>query len=165
MVALAASAGVVTREAEGSLGTLAVEGTILAHSLEIVEATILDGEWREVPVVTGGVKEVAASGAAAEEGAVGEAFKTALYQSFPNPANPATTISFSLKERSHVTLRIFTVNGELVRTVVDETLEAKLHKVVWDGKDEGGRKVSSGVYFYRLEAGPFADQKKLVVLK
>jgi hypothetical protein len=165
MVALAASAGVVTREAEGSLGSLVLEGAVVPHSLEIVEATILDGDWREVPVVTGGVKDGAASGPVAGEAAAGEGFETALYQSYPNPANPAATISFSLKERSHVTLRIFTVNGELVRTVVDETLDAKLHRVFWDGKDEWGAKVSSGVYFYRLEAGLFADQKKLVVLK
>lgn len=165
MVAFSASQGVVTREAEGVLGSLVVDGTILPHSLDIVEATILDGDWREVPVVTEGLKAALPDGPAAGEGAAREVLETALYPSVPNPANPMATISFSLKERSQVTLRIYRVSGELVRTLVDETLDGKLHEVLWDGKDEGGRKVSSGVYFYRLEAGAFRDQKKLVILK
>jgi hypothetical protein len=157
--------GVVTREAEGLVGSLVVEGTVLPHSLKVVEATILDGDWRLVPVVTDDQEETIAGGSIVGENAAGEIAETALYQSVPNPANPATAISFSLKERSHVTLRIFRVNGELVRTLVDDVLDTRLHKVLWDGKDEGGRKVSSGVYFCRLEAGSLVDQKKLVILK
>lgn len=94
-----------------------------------------------------------------------EVRETKLYRSYPNPSNPVTTISFSLKERSLVTLRIFSVNGHLVRTLVSEELGPDLHRVVWDGRDERWTRVSSGLYFYRLETPAFVDQKKLVILK
>jgi hypothetical protein len=165
MVALASTGGRVTRSTEGTLGALVVEGTIVPHSLEIVEAAILDGSRREVTVVEGA--EPASGGAADGEiaPALEKVRETKLFQSHPNPSNPVTTISFSLKERSHVTLRIFNVSGHLVRTLVNEELSSDIHQVIWDGRDERGSRVSSGVYFYRLEAPEFVDQKKLVVLK
>lgn len=165
MVALAATGGAVTRSAEGVLGALTVEGTIVPHSLEIVEAAILDGNHRLVSVVESAA--LASGRTAADEGAPApaEIRETKLYQSYPNPSNPVTTISFSLKERSLVTLRIFSVSGHLVRTLVNEELGPEVHRVVWDGRDERGTRVSSGIYFCRLEAPGFVDQKKLVILK
>jgi hypothetical protein len=165
MVALAATGGVVTRSAEGTLGALVVEGMIVPHSLEIMEAAILDGSRRLVPVVESAA--LASGRTATDEGAPApaEIRETKLYQSYPNPSNPVTTISFSLKERSLVTLRIFSVSGHLVRTLVNEELGPEVHRVVWDGRDERGTRVSSGIYFCRLEAPGFVDQKKLVILK
>jgi hypothetical protein len=165
MVALAATGGVVTGSAQGVLGALVVEGTIVPHSIQIVEAAILDGNRRLVPVVESGV--LASGGTASEELAPSlvEIRETKLYQSYPNPSNPVTTISFSLKDRCAVTLRIFDVSGHIVRTLVSEELDPDVHRVIWDGRDQRGTRVSSGIYFYRLEAGGFVDQKKLVVLK
>jgi hypothetical protein len=90
---------------------------------------------------------------------------TALYQNRPNPFNPATTIRFDLARDGHVELRIYNVSGRLVRTLVDRPMERKRHQVVWDGMDNTGVPVSSGIYFYRLETGDFRDTRKMVVLR
>jgi hypothetical protein len=88
-----------------------------------------------------------------------------LAQNFPNPFNPVTTIKFDIKEKGLVRLRIYNVAGQLVRTLVDEELEAASYTKDWNGLNDGGSKVASGVYFYRLEAGPFESVKKMVLLR
>jgi hypothetical protein len=88
-----------------------------------------------------------------------------LYQNHPNPFNPTTSITFDLPDDGRMTLRIYDANGHLVRTLVDGMLEANAHSLVWDGRDDHGRKLSSGVYFYRLRAGDRVLSRKLVMLK
>ena len=92
---------------------------------------------------------------------------TKLDGNYPNPFNPETTISFSLKEPSHVRLEIYNIRGQKVRTLIDNTLEAKYHKVVWDGCDDHLQQVSSGVYFYkfRTESGNYSSCKKMLLMK
>jgi M6 family metalloprotease-like protein len=89
----------------------------------------------------------------------------ALRQNYPNPFNPETTIPFDIKERTHVTLAIYNIRGQVVRTVVDQTLEARSYGIGWDGRNDAGQAVSSGVYFYKLVAGDFQDVRKLVLTK
>jgi hypothetical protein len=92
----------------------------------------------------------------------------ALHQNYPNPFNPATTIRYSIAERSHVTLVIYNAEGERVRMLVDEVQspDAAGAAVVWDGKNDLGSEVSSGVYYCKLTAGGSARAtKKLVYLK
>jgi hypothetical protein len=91
--------------------------------------------------------------------------QTSLHQNVPNPFNPTTMIRFDLAEHAHVELRIFDVSGRQVRTLVNQSLDRKRHTVVWDGRDDAGVPVSSGVYFYRLEAGSFSTTRKMVVMK
>ena len=86
-------------------------------------------------------------------------------QNYPNPFNPTTTISFTLPERAHANLSVFDVNGNVIKTLVDDLLEEGSREVKWDGKDTRGRAVSSGVYFYRLKAGEKVLTKKMVLLK
>ena len=88
-----------------------------------------------------------------------------LSQNFPNPFNPSTTIEFGLRGKGHVSLVIYDVAGRLVKTLVDEERGAGGHKVVWDGKNNTGSTVASGIYFYRLVAGDFVQTKKLVLLR
>lgn len=88
-----------------------------------------------------------------------------LYQNRPNPFNPVTTIRFDVAVATHVRLRVFDVTGRVVRTLVDRHLPVAEHVVEWDGRDDRGRALSSGVYFYRLDAGELAVTKKLVLLK
>jgi flagellar hook assembly protein FlgD len=76
-----------------------------------------------------------------------------------------TTIKFDIKEKGLVRLCIYNVAGQLVRTLVDEELEAASHTREWKGLNDGGSKVASGVYFYRLEAGAFESVKKMVLLR
>jgi hypothetical protein len=88
-----------------------------------------------------------------------------LDQNYPNPFNPQTTIAFSLRQRGVVSLRIYDVAGERVRTLADETFDAGPHTRVWDGRNDAGQAVSSGVYFYKLVTADFAQTRKMVLLK
>ena len=93
-----------------------------------------------------------------------------LDQNYPNPFNPSTTIRFSLPSQSKggylpTTLRIYNVLGQMVRTLMDEPLAAGTHDVIWDGKDDRGSQVASGIYFYKLRSGDYEDTKKMVMMK
>jgi hypothetical protein len=89
-----------------------------------------------------------------------------LYRNFPNPFNPTTTISYSLRETSAVSLRVYDVSGRLVRTLVDDVMPAgAIHQVVWDGRNSSGAYVASGVYFYRLSSSDYTNTYKMVLLK
>jgi M6 family metalloprotease-like protein len=89
----------------------------------------------------------------------------ALRQNYPNPFNPSTTIPFDIKRRAHVTLTVYNIRGQAVKTLVDDTMEARSYSVQWDGRNDAGQVVSSGVYFYKLTAGDFQDVRKLVLTK
>jgi len=88
-----------------------------------------------------------------------------LSQNFPNPFNPETRIEFSLARKSVVTIDIFNILGEKIRELVREQLPAGTWTLFWDGRDEGGRDVASGIYLCRIRAGDFMDTKKMVLLK
>jgi len=89
----------------------------------------------------------------------------ALGQNFPNPFNPKTTISFSLKGSGQVRLQVYDVQGHLVRTLVNGTRAAGQYRVDWDGRDNSGRAAAAGIYMYRLEAEGLVHQKKMTLLK
>ena len=88
-----------------------------------------------------------------------------LCQNSPNPFNLSTTISFSLPARSNVNLTIYNILGEKVNSLVNGTLEAGTHTVIWDGTNKYGTEVASGIYFYRLSSGTNAITKKMNLLK
>jgi hypothetical protein len=88
-----------------------------------------------------------------------------LSQNFPNPFNPQTTISFSMREKGHVSLKIYNVAGQLVRTLVNEVKDAGRHRVTWDGKSNLGTHAASGVYFYKMETKNFSATHKMVMLR
>jgi M6 family metalloprotease-like protein len=83
----------------------------------------------------------------------------------PNPFNPSTTIRFSLPERAEASLAVFDITGRLVRTLAAETLPAGRQTQVWDGRDDRGARVSSGVYLVRLQAGGHVATQKILLLK
>ncbi|KPJ58469.1 MAG: hypothetical protein AMJ46_14150 [Latescibacteria bacterium DG_63] len=88
-----------------------------------------------------------------------------LTQNYPNPFNPYTKITFSLTKPGRVVLRIYSIAGRTVRTLVDAHREPGSYSELWDGRAEDGRELPSGVYFYRLEAGEFMATRKMVLLK
>jgi hypothetical protein len=88
-----------------------------------------------------------------------------LFQNYPNPFNPETNISFSLPEENQVNLRIYNLKGQLVDLLVNTRLSAGFYTFTWNGKDESGRDVSSGIYFYKLIAGKYSETKKMVRIK
>ncbi|MCP4707462.1 MAG: T9SS type A sorting domain-containing protein, partial [Planctomycetes bacterium] len=89
----------------------------------------------------------------------------ALRQNYPNPFNPSTAISFSLPVNSHVALKIFNINGQLVKSLVDDNFKLGHYTVDWEGRNDRGQAVSSGVYFYRLKTDEFKAYKRMVLMK
>jgi flagellar hook assembly protein FlgD len=79
---------------------------------------------------------------------------------YPNPFNPATTISFALPQTGYAKLDVYNALGQLVATLVDRSLEAGVHAVTWDASGQ-----SSGLYLYRLTTGDFSETKKMLLLK
>ncbi len=95
-----------------------------------------------------------------------------LSQNYPNPFNPSTTIPFQVYGSQfivhgpiHTTFKIYNILGDLVRTLMDEKKMPGNYQVVWDGRDDKGEKVSSGIYFYRLEAGGYSETKRMILVK
>jgi hypothetical protein len=95
----------------------------------------------------------------------GEVPRFALYQNVPNPFNPVTTVRYSLAEPGRVAIRVYDVAGRLVRTLRDRREAAGERSVVWDGTNDAGRHVGSGVYFCSMIAGDFTDRRLMVLLK
>jgi hypothetical protein len=88
-----------------------------------------------------------------------------LNQNYPNPFNPETDISYTLPKDCDVKLTIYNVIGQKIKVLVDEHQTAGSKSVYWDGKDEKGKQVASGIYFYRMKAGEFTDAKKMILMK
>jgi len=96
--------------------------------------------------------------------------RTVLLQNFPNPFNPETWIPYNLKNATSVSIRIYSSSGQLIRTLDLGQMAAGVYAsraraAYWDGKNEAGEKVSSGIYFYSITAGDFTATKKMVVTK
>jgi hypothetical protein len=89
----------------------------------------------------------------------------ALRQNYPNPFNPATVIQYALPKSSFVKIEVYNILGQKVRTLMEEEQEPGFKMVQWDGKDDSGVEVSSGVYFYKIEAGDFVECRKMALVK
>lgn len=91
---------------------------------------------------------------------------TKLFQNYPNPFNPTTNISFSIVEKSEIEISIFNMKGQKVKTLVKTTYQKGNHSILWDGDDDLGESVSSGVYLYKLKVnGKSEAMKKCLLLK
>lgn len=88
-----------------------------------------------------------------------------LFQNYPNPFNPSTTISFEIPELTDVLLNIYDIQGGFIRTIIQGKMNAGLHYMVWDGKNNFGNKVVSGIYFYQLKSDKINIVKKMQLLK
>jgi len=88
-----------------------------------------------------------------------------LGQNHPNPFNPSTQVKFSLDRAGAASLRVYDARGHLVRSLVNEHLAAGPHSITWNGADDGGRPVASGVYFYRLEANGRTAERRMLLIK
>jgi hypothetical protein len=84
----------------------------------------------------------------------------ALHQNYPNPFNPLTFIEYDLPSQERVAIRVYDILGREIRTLVDETQEPGYYRVMFDAS-----RISSGVYFYHIEAGSYRSTKKMVLLK
>jgi len=102
---------------------------------------------------------------ASDPGGNGLPTKYDLFQNAPNPFNPTTVVSYDLPKASQVRLEVFNVLGQKVKTLVNDFKEAGTQTVIWDGTDNSGSSVASGLYFYRISAGDFSATKKMMMLK
>ena len=115
--------------------------------------TIYAGYWPQVrpPVATSAPEPVA--------------YQNELFQNHPNPFNPTTTVEYAVAHTGPVDINIYNVRGQRVKTLVSEVKPPGRYHVQWNGLNDAGTQVASGVYFYRLTTGSYSDVKKLVLLK
>ena len=94
---------------------------------------------------------------------------TQLNGNYPNPFNPVTNIAFSIKDAGNVTLEVYNLRGQLVKTLINEVKETGDHSVIWNGRDNSNKSVSSGVYFYKMVSegsiGRYTSTKKMILMK
>ena len=88
-----------------------------------------------------------------------------LHQNFPNPFNPVTTIKFDLPGSGDVVLKIYNILGQEVKTLVNKRMDSGFHSIIWNGTNDTGIKVASGMYLYRLRAGDYVKTRKMIFLK
>ncbi|MDP8287995.1 MAG: carboxypeptidase regulatory-like domain-containing protein, partial [Candidatus Electryonea clarkiae] len=130
-------------------------GEILFANIEIISDP-------DVGVVTVPVTVIVSDTVSSGETPV---IETSLYANFPNPMLNSTTFNFSLRERSHVTLSIYNVKGQLVDVILNEDLDpCAQHPVVWNGT-ANGKKLANGIYFYKLETNSKTFLKKMILMK
>ncbi len=158
-------------------------GTIILGRLNVplTAGQLAIGQFAEVRAIMGDattifatrvrVPEIVTSVAPTTPGIAGQPEEFALRQNYPNPFNPTTTISFQLPSSSggpqiEARLTIFNLLGQKVATLVNEALSAgSVHTRQWDGRDERGNKVASGVFLYRLQAGDFVETKRMLLIR
>lgn len=93
------------------------------------------------------------------------AFVTELKGAFPNPFNPSTTLSFSIQAAAAVSLDVYNQKGQKVRSLSQGMMNAGEHQIVWNGDDDSGRQVASGLYFYRMKSGKYSSTRKMIMMK
>jgi len=152
---------------------------VLVPAMASIGENVVSGEWaigvtdsipiyQPVPfefIVTEGRHLVIDAGYAlsVDEGLLPEVF--ALHQNYPNPFNPVTTIRYDVPEQSHVRMEIYNVLGQKVAVVVNGIQDPGFHAVRWNGTNMYGNPLSSGMYFYHIQAGDFRSIKKLILVK
>ncbi|MBI4429630.1 MAG: Ig-like domain-containing protein, partial [Ignavibacteriales bacterium] len=142
-------------------------GSIVRLPIKLTDTTLIDSAYAIVSTPDTSF-DVAVSGI------LGKRLTTrpttfALLQNYPNPFNPSTTIEYDVPELEggipRVAIQIFNILGQKVKTIDRGEKDSGRHKVIWDGRDDDGVRVPSGVYFYRLLSEDFATSKKMILLK
>ncbi|MCP4726438.1 MAG: T9SS type A sorting domain-containing protein, partial [bacterium] len=88
-----------------------------------------------------------------------------LRQNYPNPFNPSTNIDFTIPSPSYVSLKIYNTRGQLVKSLISKQLPSGDHSVIWNGTNEAGTRVGTGIYFCTFKTGSFSSSKRMVLLK
>jgi hypothetical protein len=150
------------REAGGQVTQLEPGDTLTA---EFDVPLLPTGKVRDLFLVSRGVYSAMSPQGATNNEIRSEAPVFALGHARPNPSTGRVTIGYSLGRDARTYLGIYDVAGRLVRTLLDEAQEAGAHETIWDGRSNSGTFTGAGVYFYRLEAGGWSSERKLIVLK
>lgn len=91
--------------------------------------------------------------------------KTSFHSIYPNPFNPSTTVEFSISQNQEVNISVFNIKGQKVKTLSKGMMEKGLHRIVWDGRNDTGHSVSSGIYFFMMDTQGYQKVKKAILLK
>jgi len=91
--------------------------------------------------------------------------KYQLFQNYPNPFNPTTQIGYTLPSSSNVTLKIYDILGREVKTLVNKEQNSGVYNLTWDGTDNSGNLVTSGIYIYQIHANNFIKSSKMILMK
>ena len=89
----------------------------------------------------------------------------ALFQAYPNPFNPTTTIGYQLPHSAHIKLTVYNTLGQVVKTLINSYVETGYHEVIWNGRHSAGKEMPSGIYMFRLESGSFQQVNKMMLMK
>jgi hypothetical protein len=116
--------------------------------------TLYAGFWKAFLMVPVGVEEMES-----------EAVRDCLFSCSPNPFHEHTRFEYTIARAGPVEVRVFDVRGRVIRTLTDQVHSAGKHQLAWDGRTDRGTLVSSGLYFYRLDAGSFSSVKRMLVLR
>ena len=140
-------------------GTYDVTATLVDYDPVTVEdVVVVEGQ------ITGGIDFVLISNVDVDGETVSIILE--LIGNYPNPFNPTTTISFSVTQTfSLVNLEIFNLKGQKVKQLINDQLSEGQHSVVWNGTDDSGKSVSSGIYFYKMRTGNYTSTKKMILMK
>ena len=125
------------------------EGTVVNYSYAAVVDGVEQGRSVEFAITLTGVTPA----------------RYVLHANYPNPFNPSTRVRFELREPGRTTAFIYDLQGRLVKRLVDEVLPAAAHERVWNGMDDGGRRVASGTYYLKLQSGSFQSVQKMMLVK
>jgi hypothetical protein len=144
-------------------GEYRIESTAVGFSEDATTVAVGDGQDAlnvTLEMQTDNVTDVGSG----DDGATPKSF--ALFQNYPNPFNPETTIKYQLSQTAEVTLKIFNLLGQEVRTLVNQQQAAGAYSLIWDGKDNFGQQVSTGIYIFQLDAGDaFKMSKRMIMVK
>ena len=88
-----------------------------------------------------------------------------LYNYYPNPFNPITTLRYDIPENSHVTITIYDMLGRQVKTLINQTQNPGYKSIIWDATNDYGKTMGAGVYLYQIHTGKFTQTKKMILLK
>ena len=165
----------VARAEEPMLTIRQVDGISASYAVSEIDQAVFEGDSLLV-LSTDGVNGYALvsiarieflwgfSGVTEPEDAAGLLKAMRLFQNRPNPFTPVTRIGFELAQAGRVALGVYSVDGRLIRTLVEEERAAGSHEVTWDGRDAEGQQVAGGVYFYKLAAPGVAESRRMIVL-
>jgi flagellar hook assembly protein FlgD len=88
-----------------------------------------------------------------------------LQGNYPNPFNPETVIRFATKDPGNVKITVYNIKGQVVKTLTNQNYSSGNHQLIWNGKDDKGRSVSSGIYMYRMETPSYTKTMKMMLMK
>lgn len=153
----------LTFDVNSNLGSFEIDTCCITPANHLIFAGCGDPAPVITPSFSMGVVNVGESGIRAIGGAVPESFE--LGQNYPNPFNAGTIIPFSIEQFGHVRLDVYNILGRLVATLVNDDLEQSRFLVDWDGTNDNGQPLATGVYFYRVVTDSHTSTRKMLLLK